>query len=459
MDKIIEAMRAQGATDADIEAYLRQQGAVEVRPKPRGFRTPEQIARLNKVDAAVNELGPFETLAGGAAAAGQGLTLGWGDELAAAARRPFSNKSYPTLLDEVRKEQEVFKKEYPKANLALNIAGGSLLPVRSAGAGIVPAARTGAGVGALAGAGAAEDDPFARAIGLVGGGVTGGALGGLLGLGGTVVRYLRNAKKIYSAPSLGTTEKILRDARAARDKANYGVATVDIGEPMHPAMAKVLAEPDIAPVVERLKGMKQWAGVDDADPKFLDAVYKNAISDWKLQLDKAQVPADPSKPNTVRALKKHLDLLREQFLKAADLQMPGYRQAVEESASARGLERTFAESADAARRITERPSIAGRNIAAKSPEAFEAKIKDMTPEEAVVAEKALLGRGHEAIRFTSNPVGKFGLYSSLARAARSPVVLDKYLALLEEQMGRPRRPSGRAVDRLTRAATVGLFAR
>jgi len=424
-----------------------------VRRKPRGYRTPEQIERLNRLDAAVEELGPWQTMAGGAAAAGQGLLLGWGDE-AAAALRALGPKRYNEALADVRAEQGIFRKEYPKADIALNIAGGALLPVRGGGA--KRTALLAGGAGATAGAGYTEGGLGERGIGAGTGAATGFGVAGLLSGATRALTPVRIAR----APTPGKTEEALRRARRANDAINYRIALTKWGKPLSPEMETVLAKDDIAPIVARLKKMEQHRGRDLADPEFLDAVYKDAISDWKLQLDRAKAQPDPSKPNMVRALKEHIGLLRTQFLAAADEQMPGYRKAVEESAVARGLERAFAETADATRRVMQGTSIAGKNISLKSPEAFERSIEKMTPGEASAALRGLLGRGREAVRMTTNPVGKFGLVSSVAHAVKAPFQLERYIRLLESQAGRGS-GAGEATRTarrlLTRAITMGLL--
>ena len=427
------------------------------RKRPRGYRTPEQIERLNRLDMAVEELGPWQTIAGGAAAAGQGLLLGWGDE-AAAALRALGPKRYREALADVRAEQSIFREEYPKADVALNIAGGGLLPIRGGGA--KRTALLAGGTGAVAGAGYTEGGLAERGVGAgIGAGVGLGAAG-LLGGGARVLTPARTVVRIARAPALGKTEGALRKARKENDAINYRIALTKWGNPLSPEMEAVLVKDDIAPIVARLKKMEQHKGRDLADPEFLDAVYKDAISDWKLQLDKAKAQPDPSKPNMVRALKEHIGLLRDQFLAATDKQMPGYRRAVEESAVARGLERAFAETADATRRVMQGTSIAGKNIPLKSPEAFARGIEKMTPRQAGAALPGLLGRGREAVRMTTNPVGKFGFVSSVAHSIKAPFQLEKYIRLLEAQAGRKADAgeAARTARRLvTRAITMGLL--
>src|SRR3990167_5343431 len=196
------------------------------RKRPRGYRTPEQIERLNRLDMAIEELGQWETVAGGAAAAGQGL-----------------------------------------------------LPVRGGGA--KRTALLAGGAGATAGAGYTEGGLGERGIGAGTGAATGFGVAGLLSGATRALTPVRIAR----APTPGKTEEALRRARRANDAINYRIALTKWGKPLSPEMETVLAKDDIAPIVARLKKMEQHRGRDLADPEFLDAVYKDAISDWKLQLD------------------------------------------------------------------------------------------------------------------------------------------------------------------------------
>jgi hypothetical protein len=145
-----------------------------------------------------------ETLRGAGRAALQGLTAQFGDELEAGVRTgSLSGPRYQAVRDSLRDEQARFAAEYPKTNLAAELAGG-IAPVVGAtlatGGAAAPAAAArllpsmargaavGAGYGAATGAGMAaerEDIPAAAITGAMAGGALGMALpaGGALASG------------------------------------------------------------------------------------------------------------------------------------------------------------------------------------------------------------------------------------------------------------------------------------
>ena len=58
----------------------------------------------------------------------QGLTLGFADEIEAGARSLFSDRSYKEIRDEIRQDTNDFRKDNPKQALALELAGGVVIP-------------------------------------------------------------------------------------------------------------------------------------------------------------------------------------------------------------------------------------------------------------------------------------------------------------------------------------------
>ena len=140
-------------------------------------------------------------LVGGARAAlGQGLLMGWGDELEAWARSKRGEADYQELLDRIRKEYGAYSEENPVTSTIAEFGGGvlpglaaMLVPggqaagaaqigatgasalARLAARPIVRTTAAGAGTGAVAGAGSAVEG--SRAEGALAGGVGGGVLG------------------------------------------------------------------------------------------------------------------------------------------------------------------------------------------------------------------------------------------------------------------------------------------
>ena len=258
----LAAIRAarQGRTPEERLAALRRQQPE--RKKPRGYRTPEQIARLNKIDAAVAELGPWETLAGGAAAAGQGLLLGWGDE-AAAALRALGPKNYREALADVRNEQGIFRKEYPKADLALTMAGGGLVPLPMRGSGWRPAAKNAGLLGAIAGTGFTEGDLLDRGVGAgIGAGLGLGTVGLLGGTGATVrggANLLRRMRGSPEEKALAYLRKLAatRPGGLTAVEADVATARAAGGQPV---MAEALGESGIRGLLAATKAPLSEAG-------------------------------------------------------------------------------------------------------------------------------------------------------------------------------------------------------
>ncbi len=155
----IAAMRSQGASEQDIEAYLTQHEGLQPQ------QAPESMGR------------------GIGRALTQGATFNFGDKLG--------------LVDPAK--QKAFQEAHPWINALSEMAGGSVAPIAAATA--FPALATGAGAvglmtgaGAIAGAGAADpnapDTPIMTPMGMVNvpsrllGAGEGGAISGLLGAAG-----------------------------------------------------------------------------------------------------------------------------------------------------------------------------------------------------------------------------------------------------------------------------------
>jgi len=139
--------------------------------------------------------------AGATDAAIQGATLGFGDEISAAARAPIDmalrgegfNEAYQHNLAAERDRYATYKNANPITATAAEIAGGMRVPVGNAGP-----IRTGATIGAIAGAGSGEGDLAQRA----GDAAVGGAGGAVLGAALSGASRLVGGKAPSSAPSI-----------------------------------------------------------------------------------------------------------------------------------------------------------------------------------------------------------------------------------------------------------------
>ena len=176
--------------------------------------TEEEIAAEEAALAGV----PYS---GGAEAArallGQGLGMGFGEEIEAGVRAPFSDEDYTTIRDRLRAQQAQFGKDYPVTQTGLEVVGGLGLPIGvagtaiKAGKGILGASKAGAiagaGTGAVTGAGVAPEmaDVPASAAGY---GAAGLALGATVPaavkLGGTAIRNIFDAAGFTNANKVAT---------------------------------------------------------------------------------------------------------------------------------------------------------------------------------------------------------------------------------------------------------------
>lgn len=155
--------------------------------------------------------------AGATDAAIQGATLGFGDEISAAARAPIDmalrgegfNEAYQHNLAAERDRYATYKNANPITATAAEIAGGMRVPVGNAGP-----VRTGATIGAIAGAGSSEGDLAQRA----GDAAVGGAGGAVLGAALSGASRLVGGKAPSSAPSI--------DELKAAARAGYNSAEV-----------------------------------------------------------------------------------------------------------------------------------------------------------------------------------------------------------------------------------------
>ena len=195
-----EAAKAAGYTDAEIDAYERQQAVPT---------TASRSVLEPKVE--------YSPLAETARAFGQGLTFGTLDELEAAVRTgSISGADYERQRNLLREQQKQFGQDMPLVKTPVELAGGLVMPLGVAGqigklapetqaliTGASTLGRVGRGVvaggvtGALSGYGYAEKDAGTEAgMGAVFGGLIGGAVPVVVQGAGTVIRNVLNASGI-----------------------------------------------------------------------------------------------------------------------------------------------------------------------------------------------------------------------------------------------------------------------
>lgn len=192
---------------------------------PSIIKTPDgylvNVPQINVTAKRIPEQAPQQTPYSGGAEGGravaQGLSLGFGDEIEAGLRAPFSDEDYKAIRDRLRAQQNQFGQDYPITQTALDVVGGLALPVGllgtayKAGKGVLGAAKAGAvagvATGAATGAGVApemSDVPKSAAGYGVAGGVVGGVAPPLFKIGGQAIGGIidsigfTNANKIAS---------------------------------------------------------------------------------------------------------------------------------------------------------------------------------------------------------------------------------------------------------------------
>ena len=72
--------------------------------------------------------GDYSTGAERARTVAQGVTLGFADEIEAGARSLFSDRKYKDIRDEIRQDTKDFRTDNPGQALALEMAGGVVIP-------------------------------------------------------------------------------------------------------------------------------------------------------------------------------------------------------------------------------------------------------------------------------------------------------------------------------------------
>ena len=184
------------------------------------------------------ELSLGDSLAGGARAVGQGLSLGFGDELEAGLRTGFGFLGdYDKTVKDVRGNIKDFREENPLTSLGLELGGGLL--TGGLGAGRVAGTALGRNIinkvgttgfggavgateGAIAGAGSADGDLGDRAVGALAGGTLGGAFGtalpSVINLGGKALNRGAYAVGLKSddAVQKGADQKALQAFNRAK---------------------------------------------------------------------------------------------------------------------------------------------------------------------------------------------------------------------------------------------------
>lgn len=314
MRQALAEARAAGASDEQMDFLLRA-WTREV----KNVNEAEQLAAAEAVDQAH----PLNQTAGMLGAFSKDIP---GMEAAQAGIRSLTRDvPYREALGDIRDAYE----SAPKGvRIPARIVGGGAAAAMLPGSPAMAGALYGGSLNALS----ADPDQslLERGIKTGTGALIGGTVGKVADVVGTGIRAAR-------APRI---EDRLRELSQMRSRASSPLYREAIEQGTQagtrtPAIQAFLAEPDIAPIVERLGTMRQFAGLAPEDPRVLDAIYKE-LSDQARAVAKPLAGYDPTKPNLARAGSQNVGMAKDQFLQAVsrdvDAPMPAYGDAVAEFA-------------------------------------------------------------------------------------------------------------------------------
>ena len=185
--------QTQQLSDEELDALLQPYTA-------SGAEAPEIVVTAPRVEAPTPQLSTGELVAGGARELAGGALFEFADEAEAAARAPFSDKSFDEILRDIRQSRARFAEAEPGAALALNVAGGvgsafvpgvnvlgraaqGLTGISKLASPLARTAATGSLAGAVGGVGAGETAEERALFGLAGAGLGGGLGAGMVGAG------------------------------------------------------------------------------------------------------------------------------------------------------------------------------------------------------------------------------------------------------------------------------------
>jgi hypothetical protein len=293
---------------------------------------------------------------GARALLGQGLGMGFGDELEAATRAPFSDESYKEIRDRLRSQQDQFAKDYPVTHTGLEIAGGLAMPFGAVGMGAKGAlaagksvmgtagrgALIGSGAGAVSGAGTSKemgDVPANMLTSGILGGVVGGVAPSAINLAGKAIGNVIDGLGYSNATKVASKklEEILDkenltpdDARAMLEEyRRLGVPSpvlADLGENLRglgfsayavpnkgkTATASFLDERQTQLAERLIKGLEQKSGINSQGKFGFD--YIDDLGQAQQAAAKKEYPKAYSHDITAVPFRKYVD--RPVFQKA-----------------------------------------------------------------------------------------------------------------------------------------------
>jgi hypothetical protein len=314
-------LRAAGASIDEVKGYLRSKGydtgdeapaAAPSRPAVR----PESTGALARNRA--NPSGDFPsypTIYNTVQTANNAITLGLGPKFDAMLSatgdvvrgRDSFGHSLTKHLESDRAGMADLAAKHPVVSGAANLAGDVGLTLASGPLGIVDAllpegaqaarplvragraawsgAKAGAPVGAISALGNAPgtgrpDESLPQSLANQAWTAAKGAtVGGTVGAGVAASPFvMRGGSTVAKVARAGDpAERIIQreESRKAASAVNFGKAIQEGYGKVPPAdVLKFLGEPDVAPIVDALKGTRQFGGMESTNPRFLDEIYK-----------------------------------------------------------------------------------------------------------------------------------------------------------------------------------------
>lgn len=431
-------MRAQGATDADVEAYVRSIGGVEAeRQTPTGVKSPEQIASLNAADVAAAKVpdGKMARVLGTASSLSKDIP--GAEALQAFVASLSGGVPYREGLEMVRGAQASVP---APVRIGARLVGGGLAAMVAPGS---TALRQGALLGATEGLARADEMSTGKRVGA---GVVGGLLGGAAG---KVAEQVGTGLRALRAPSAGQAALKRRENIAWDDAQLYGRADIEgLLTPSTPQMAHELTSQTVLPFAQRIRASETMLGASDAD---IAKETVKAMSDVQGKMLR-QVEGTPEFLAGVRMNAKEIALAKERLIKGMETAMPTFPTAVKTHATGMQNLGSFKKGLDAARRAIGGKDVGGRKIEMESPEAFVKSVDKMTKDEALAAIEGVLGAVKRAPKLTSNVLSGFGVFSSAARTPLALMRVQPFLHALDKKAGTG--AVARAFERSSIAATL-----
>ncbi len=450
----VAKMRAQKATDAEIEHYLSViEGRKPTAPPVTVPEVPQEPSvrqrQLGGIASFGRSIPGVPALQAGARALvrgegakdfAKGAMGGNGDinsRIAAGLASLVGSPSYANARDEINEAEE----SAPAAVRGLNsLTGGTVAALATPGNALKVAGKTilsqpvvqGATYGVASAVG--DSDPEKGLGDRAQDAAISGTIGGLAGGAGDV---LGTAVRGKFAASLGKSAAARKLVRKAGDKVAYGAAEAEGAANGFSGMTRQTIKDElnsegIKPFADMIRNSEKFAKADDAT--VVRETYKLMS---KQQGGLSRRLKEQGYDAATQLAHDNIGLAKERLKTAGAEMMPSFPGAIEQHAESMGKKEAFEVSADASKRILKGSDIAGKKAEMNSPEAFEDYIKSLDPEQAQAATEGLLAR-------TKKNAGL--LPKGLVRSAR----IAPYLRQLDAKTGDR---SGAAIRALVMAAS------